>query len=147
MYYPVNLKQEKFNNCDCGCGGNCQGDELSGIGGVFKKIASIGAGFIPGVGGAVSGMIDSIGSNPDMEKKCAKKPNDKKCIPYLAEKKRIADEQAAKEQREQQQIQLLQQIADKNNSSSSSSSSGIDTTTLAMVGGGALLLILLIGRK
>lgn len=146
MYYPVNLKAEKFSNdCGCGCGGDCQGDELAGIGSVFKKIASVGAGFIPGVGGAVSGMIDSIGSNPDMDKKCAKKPNDKKCIPYLAEKKRIADEQAAKEAREQQQIQLLQQIAEKNNSQTSST--GIDTTTLAMVGGGALLLILLMGRK
>ena len=79
MYYtglPLN-QHRNLANPQAGCCADCD-DELSGIGSVFKKIGSIAAGFIPVVGGAVSGMIDSIGANPDMDKKCAKKPDDKK---------------------------------------------------------------------
>jgi hypothetical protein len=74
-----------------------QNDGLSGFKSIFKKVASIGAGFIPGVGGIASSLIESVGnSNPDMDKKCAKKPNDKKCVPYLAQK-RQAEANAANE--------------------------------------------------
>lgn len=179
-FVQVSQPKARFNNstCDCRgiCRGDCERDELNGffskIGKGFKKVGKVVAksgiiSAIPVVGTFAQMGIDaasSFSSNPDLEKKCAKKPNDKKCRPYL-EQKRAAEQQQqaaqaaqtaqaeqAKADREQQQafqtkqLEILTKLAAQPEkpqnavsslSSVSSAFAGIDQTTL-LIGSAAV---------
>jgi hypothetical protein len=128
-------------------------NDLAGIGSFFKKTGSAVkksgiVSMIPVVGSAVQGVMDQFGNgNPDMDAKCAKKPGDKQCVPYLAQKAQQqaafaaqqakADADAASQKDFQmKQLEMMSKLAEKSNTVSGGGIGGFDTNTLLMIGGG-----------
>ena len=138
-------------------------DSLDGIGSFFKKVGTVikksgVVSMIPIVGTAVQGVIDQFGNgNPDMDAKCAKKPNDKKCIPYLAQKAQQQAAFAAQQQKAEaeaafqkdmqlKQLEAIAKLGEKSNAVGGGGIGGINTNTMLLIGG-VLAAVMMMSKK